>query len=135
MERPPEKSKGNQQAESNTTKPSLALLVSFGMEQKGWSQTDLAESANVSQSLVSNLLRSRRRSYKLESLQRIADALDMESIPLIEASTQQPAESDLDEELKFLWDKIKELPNHSKIQARNALATIVRQSEMRKSQN
>ncbi|OGD88089.1 hypothetical protein A2870_04565 [Candidatus Curtissbacteria bacterium RIFCSPHIGHO2_01_FULL_41_11] len=135
MERPPEKSKGNQQAESNTTKPSLALLVSFGMEQKGWSQTDLAESANVSQSLVSNLLRSRRRSYKLESLQRIADALDMESIPLIEASTQQPAESDLDEELEFLWDKIKELPNHSKIQARNALATIVRQSEMRKSQN
>ena|SRR3989344_6452423 len=135
MERPPEKSKGNQQAESNTTKPSLALLVSFGMEQKWWSQTDLAESANVSQSLVSNLLRSRRRSYKLESLQRIADALDMESIPLIEASTQQPAESDLDEELEFLWDKIKELPNHSKIQARNALATIVRQSEMRKSQN
>jgi transcriptional regulator with XRE-family HTH domain len=58
---------------ANRIKDNMARVVRALMDERGWTQTDLARASGVSQKSVSNLL-SRTYAPQLESLERIAQA-------------------------------------------------------------
>lgn len=78
--------------QGSASAPTLAKLVGDAMKEQGLTQTTLANRANVSQSLISNILGGANRSYKADTLARIADAIGINRTKVLTVAVNGPEE-------------------------------------------
>ena len=117
--------------ELNQDKPeqSLEWIVSSAMVEKELNQVDLADTAGVSQSLISNLLAGRRRRYTLNTLAKVGSALDIDVMVLVNAAASQETKSDddIDAELESVKGEIMKSDITTKRRALKILRKLFRE--------